>query len=604
MRRNQREYPLPMGNKKGHQHKFDLRAMEHHHGLDLDPAGKASQENLCADIKRGSELGFNAIFLGETWPWGLNRLLTYSWDEKLSDEINQEEVLLRREAFSMIVKCADDHDVRIYGLYHPVALPKGFLEVYPRTAAKEPQGWGRQLTSKPLPKPVCPRHIDVKKMMQGQMKELLEISGVEGISCWLNQSDSRFFDCGCDDCVDQKIDESITELSQWLYEPCAKAGAELNIRTYLGSWQCGMETVCFESVHQKLNPKIRLTYKQQQGDMYNLHPFNPLIGKLSGRPQAIEFDVYGEYRGASLGLMTSVRHQIKEGVTIARRQGVDSIAIRGIHGEHPFSVDATCMASLMKDETVDVDQIALERLKPFGKSAKNILNMMDASWEVLRKCMYIKKIFWASWSVPEGLDRLRFILFDRSAPCVPGAFESLKVDDSLLNETMRNLAEAVALATSLPNIVDEGCRHLEKQDHDAVAESVKVCVIYAKMCEKLVPAFLKAFRWEACVGATMREHFRLELLEVVAQAHKEIDQAEASFLKIEGQALKPLMDPMGIDNQSPSARLKTPVVNARQICFDIEKLIDRSPTSFTGVAPWPARWPEGMSRKSYGVESS
>ncbi len=584
-------------------HSFAQRIVEFHHGLNLDPDGRESQSRMKDILRRASDLGMNKVFFGESWPRGMHRLVSYRAKPELAAGVDQSAVARRQEAYRDLADLAAELKLALHAVIHPISYPPGFLERYPEAAAVAPPGWDRHLIlDQPMRPALCPHHPATRDLLRCQVEEILELPGIEGVSCWLNMADSLVFACDCPVCHPQPLDACISEVGNFLHEICGAKKKTLNIRTYLGSWQCGLETACFKAVDTQLHPAVRLTYKQQQGDMYNEHPTNPLLGSLGERPQAMEIDCYGEYRGSTMGLITSCRHQIRERLQKAGQVGLDAAVLRGLHHEHPFAVDHVCFSALTRDVNCDVDAVALTHLaQRFGEAGAGILGLLDDGNELCRRTMYLRGVDWASWSVPAGLNRLRFVLFDRSASCVPGAFPRLKVDEALLNEQETLQAEAISLAEGMKTRAEALSAYLSPGEGAALSASMQVAAIYARLCGCLMASVLRAFRWEACPSPTMREFLRLDLLEHLRRTAEGVEEAHQRMKMVDGRALAPLMSPIELLNLTPAQRIVEPVKNARMICDEIFSLIDRPPASFTGISPLPGRWPRGISPEDFGL---
>lgn len=554
-------------------------------------------------LRRASDLGMNTVYFGESWPLGMHRMVSYRAKPELAALVDQPAVARRQAAYLELVELASELKLALHAVIHPISYPSGFLDRYPEAAAVAHPGWDRHhILDQPMRPALCPHQPSTRDLLRCQVEEILELPGIQGLSCWLNMADSLVFACDCPICRSQTLDVCISEIGNFLHDICAAKKKALNIRTYLGSWQCGLETACFKAVDAHLHPAVRLTYKQQQGDMYNEHPINPLLGSLGKRPQAMEIDCYGEYRGSTMGLITSCRHQIQERLKNASRVGLDSAVMRGIHHEHPFAVDHVCFGALTRDVNCDVDAVALSHLsKRFGEAGPGILAILDDGNELCRRTMYIRGVDWASWSVPAGLNRLRFILFDRSASCVPGALQRLQVDEALLIEHEALQAGAISLAEGMKTRAEALSAFLSREDEAALWASIQVADAYARLCSCLMASVLRAFRWEACPSPTMREFLRLDLLAHLGRTAEGIEEALQRMQRVDGPALTPLMSPIELLNLTPAQRLVEPAKNARIICDEIASLIDRPPTSFTGISPLPSRWPAGISPRDYGL---
>jgi len=585
---------------------FDIRAAEFHHNFDLDPAGQESQEDMLGIFQQASRSKLSHVILGESWPRGLSRLIKYTDIPELNSFIDTDAVMQRQNNFAKFAAAAKELDLTLWANSNPIAYPEGFLSVFPDARAVNPRGEDRSHSNNSCfkPKPdLCPKHPMVRKLLITQVRELLKLPGIKGLSCWLNMSDSLIFSCQCELCASSNLGEVIADFANLLYTECAVQGKRLNIRTYLGSWQCGLETQAFLEAAPLMYPEIEITYKQQQGDMYNEHPLNPLVGKLASHREIIEFDTYGEYRGQSLGITCSCRNQMQERMQFAAKAGVKGVAFRGIHHIHRFSLDADLFGALALKPDLDNDAWCKNWLKArFGGGEEKILNILDRSWEVCRRSMYIKGINWASWSVPKSLERLRFILYDRSASCVEGAFERLKVTEAMISEVADIHNDAINIAEKILEDCEKLKSEIKSEDYQCLRASMEVLYAYSRLVRPLIQMVLRAFQWERLESATMREFRRFELIDAIKKTEQEIKNTTKLFENLDKEALFLMMGPIELVALPPDKRMQLPLDNAKRICDDIRELIDVKPSSFTGIVPWPERWPEGSSIADYGDE--
>jgi hypothetical protein len=175
------------------------------------------------------------------------------------------------------------------------------------------------------------------------------------------------------------------------------------------------------------------------------------------------------------------------------------------------------------------------------------------------------------------------------------------VDEALLIEHDALQEGAISLAEGMKDKAEALSVFLSREDKAALLASIQVADAYARLCRCLMASVLRAFRWEACPSPTMREFLRLDLLEHLGRTEEGIEEALQRMKLVDGSALTPLMSPIELLNLTPAQRLVEPAKNARMICDEIRSLIDRPPTSFTGISPLPYRWPSGASQRNFGL---
>jgi hypothetical protein len=592
-------------NMAAHSAPFAIRCAELHHGLDLDPAGAAWQQEVRDIVAHAAAAELTHMIIGEAWPRGLARLVRYDNTPGLQGLVDRDAVTARRERFAAITAAATAAGLTVWGNINPVFYPDGFLEAHPDAEAAAPPHPDRCTPTRGLqtPKPpLCLQHPAVRALLQSQARELLALPDVDGLSSWLNMSDALVFACSCTRCGELGLAGTIAEYANLVHTVCAEADKTCNVRTYLGSWQCGLETAVFLEAAPAIASDVHITYKQQQGDMYNGHPLNPLLGRLSPHPELIEFDTYGEYRGQSLGIVCSVRRQLQARMQAAAASGVAGVVLRGLHHRHRFAIDHELFSALAADPELDCDQWCRTWLGArFGAAnAHTVLQVLDGSWEACQRAMYVRNVNWASWSIPDTLDRLCFILYDRSASTIPGAFDRLQVTDDLLAEVAACHADAIAHAAACRT----ACRKLDATmadaDRAALTAAADVLHAYCSLVHPFMQMVLRALQWRRLESPTMREFRRPALLAAVAATEDAIAAATAAFAAVNSAALAPLMGPVELLPVPPEERLLPPLRNAATICAEVRALADVAPTSFTGLFPWPGAWPAAAGTTMFG----
>ncbi len=583
---------------------FSIRGAELHHRLNLDDSGIQSQKVMESILQHAAANRLNQFIIGESWPLGLSRLISCKAIPELAAKNDAAAVNARRRNFERLSNTAGELGLTLWGNLNLINVPAGFSDTFPEAVGCAIEGIERSTRSLLNP-PLCPRSEPVQKLLQIQAGEILDLPGIKGLSLWLNMSDTLIFSCSCECCRELNLSEKIAEVTNLINKECLARNKQLNVRTYLGSWQCGLETDAFLEAAPLMDAEILITYKQQQGDMYNEHPINPLLGQLAPHKEMIEFDGYGEYRGESIGIVCSCRKQIQERMKKAMEYGVIGTFVRGMHHIHPFSIDADAFAAFAADVDLDNDAWCHQWLKKrFGAGEKEILTILDSAWEVCKRSMYIEGINWASWSVPQTLDRIAFILYDRSASCIPGAFRKLKINDAMISRVAVSHDEAIKIAKE--NL--ETCQSLKgivaDDAYEALLASMQVLYAYAKLVRHLIQSVLLAWQWQRLESPTMREFKRFEILKAVDIAKEQIVESRKLMLEVDLRSLNPLMGPVELNSLPNSERILQPCKNAEVICNEIMLLVDVKPTSFTGIAPWPNAWPKKASISDFGVDNS
>jgi hypothetical protein len=209
--------------------------------------------------------------------------------------------------------------------------------------------------------------------------------------------------------------------------------------------------------------------------------------------------------------------------------------------------------------------------------------------------MYIRGVQWASWAVPQNLSRLRFILFDRSAPCSPGASGRLEVTP----ENRAIIAGEKKAALRKANEIVACCEALE-HELDArffvpLMNSVRFLLAYVSVTGPLIDAFFDFLTWSRSSSEVTRERQRCSILATIEATETAIASARKEVGLLALPELARLCDVAGfIKDTSLKERFDEPFVNAEMILADIRERIDTCPASWWSVYPWPERWPVAL----------
>lgn len=581
---------------------FRYRGLEQHYTIDLSPENPGALSRQEEILQRIARIGLNRVYMGERWPDLGLRLIDYSETlPELATTEGMADSAGRRATFGRICSEARRLGIDPWISWNTINYPDCFTGKFPDAIAAPPPASERWLRSPPargLSKQpqLCPSSASFKRLAIAQLTELCQLPGIGGIECFLTGGDTDIFYCNCALCRRKSMSEMIAEFAGLILPVCKTAGKRLALRCYLGGWRCALETEVWREVVPLISTDIEITYKQQQGDLMNWHGPNPLAGTLKGHVENVEFDVYGEYRGVNYGIVCSVRWQIQELIKHYRDAGVTGILCRGLDNQHPFDLDKWLFGALAADPDLNVASWCLDwASKRYGPAGGKVLSILDDCAEVIRLSMYIRGVQWASWAVPQNLSRLRFILFDRSAPCSPGASERLDVTP----ENRAIIAEEKKLALRKANEIVACCAALEHELDPRffvpLMNSVRFLWAYVSMTGPLIDAFFDFLTWSRSNSEVTRERQRCSILAAIEATETAIASARREVGVLALPELARLCDVAGfIKDTSLQERFDEPFVNAEMILSDIRERIDTCPASWWSVYPWPERWPVAL----------
>ena len=581
---------------------FLYRGLEQHYTVDFSAQNPENYTRQAEILQRASQIGLNRVYMGERWPdLGIN-LVDYS---KTFPELATSEGIARAaERRSTLERiCLEAHRLGIdpWISYNVINYPDCFTTKFPDAIAEQPpaaERWMRTPPARGLSKQpqLCPSSASFKKLAVAQVTELCRLPHIGGIECFLTAADTDLFFCNCPTCHRKTMSELIREFADLILPVCKKNGKRLALRCYLGGWRCALETEVWREAAPLISPEIEITYKQQQGDLMNWHGPNPLAGALAPHMENVEFDVYGEYRGVNYGIICSVRWQMSELIKHYRDKGVKGILCRGLDNEHLFDLDKWLFGELAQNPDLDVAEwCAAWALKRYGPAGDKVLAILDDCAEVIRLSMYVRGVQWASWAVPQNLSRLRFILFDRSAPCTPGAFERLQPT----TENLATIAQEKKTALQKANELIARCDALDGELDDRflkpLSNSVRYLQAYVALSGPLMDAFFTFLAWGQSHSEVTREYHRHYILSAIETAEQSVRSGRESVSRLDLEELLRLSELAGfVQTTSLETKYDEPFHNARVILQEIRDCINTSPASWWSVYPWPERWPASM----------
>jgi len=581
---------------------YRVRGTEQHNTIDLSATSPTGFSRPAEILLRAAQTGLNRACMGEQWPDLGDRLVDYSRTiPELATPERVADAAGRRSVFKRICEEALRLGIDPWISLNIINYPQCFTDLFPDAIAKPPPAADRWLRMPPVrglskQPQLCPSSASFKKLAVAQITELCELPHIGGVQCWLTGADTDLFFCECDVCRPKTISSLIVEFAALIHPICKAAGKQLALRCYLGGWRCALETEVWREAAQHISPEIEITYKQQQGDLMNWHGPNPLAGTLGKRTENVEFDVYGEYRGVNYGMVCTVRWQMQELMRHYRDKGVTGVLCRGIDNPHPFDLDKWLFGALAQNPDLDVSAWCLDwALNRYGPAGGKVLAILDGSAEAIRLSMYVRGVQWASWAVPQNLPRLRFILFDRCAPCSPGALERLDPTPENRAAIAEEKRTALQKVDELVACCDSLGSELNAQFLVPLSNSVRYLRAYVSLTGPLMDAFFALLAWSRCNGEVSREYLRLSILSAIDATEKRVSEGREQVRKLALGELATLTSIAGFVNDALlEEKFDEPFRNTGAILHDIRASIDTAPASWWGVYPWPERWPDMM----------
>jgi len=578
---------------------FVFRGLEQHYTVDFSAENPENFTREAEILQRASQIGLNRVYMGERWPDLGIHLVDYARTfPELATPDGIAQAAGRRSMFKRICAEALRLGIEPWISCNVINYPDCFTTKFPDAIAEQPpaaERWLRTPPARGLSKQpqLCPSSASFKRLAVAQMTEFCELPDIGGVECFLTGADTDLFFCNCPVCHRKTMSELIREYAELVYPVCKEHGKRLALRCYLGGWRCALETEVWREVAPLIPAEIEITFKQQQGDLMNWHGPNPLAGMMAPHSENVEFDVCGEYRGVNYGIVCSVRWQMSELIRHYRDKGVKGILCRGLDSQHPFDLDKWLFGALAQDPDLDVAAWCMDwASKRYGHAGGKVLAILDDCAEVIRQSMYVRGVQWASWAVPQNLSRLRFILFDRSAPCTPGAFERLQPTPE--NREMIGAEKKAALqkADEIVARCEALDSKLESRFLMPLGNSVRYLRAYVSLSGPLMDAFFAFLAWEQSNSEVTREYHRFYIMSAIETAEQSVIQAREQVSRLDLAELERMSEVAGfVQTTSLEKKFDEPFHNARVILNEIRECINTTPASWWSVYPWPERWP-------------
>jgi hypothetical protein len=582
---------------------FVYRALEQHYAVDYSAPDAVAREKEI--LGRAAAMGLNRVMIGETWPDLGVRLVDYRETlPELATAERMADVARRRAAFGEIVAEAQRLGIEVWPSLNVINYPDEFMRLFPDAAATAPVAadrWLRLTGARGLSKQpqMCPSSTSFQRLVSAQVEELGRLPGVAGVECWFSAGDSDLFYCVCERCAGRSVSDRLVDFAQVVFPVCERLGKKLSLRCYLGGWRCALETEAWREAAPRIPAGVEICFKQVHGDLMNWHGSNPLAGELAAHAEMVEFDVQGEYRGTNYGMVCSVRWQLRDLIRHFRDRGVTSIACRGLDRAHPFDVDKWLFGALAADPDLDVAAWCEAWAgKKYGAAGGEVLAILDEAAEIMRLSMYVRGVQWASWAVPQNLARLRFILFDRCAPCVSDSYLRLQPTAANIAAIGAEKDEARRRVTALvPRVVALGDK-LDRKFHAPLLASISYLGLYVAVAGPLMEVFFRFLAWEQTSSEVTREYARLPLLTAIARAQKALHEVSIQLEQIDATALASLMDTAGFVKTKPADKFREPFGYAAGIVEEIAREIDKPSASWWAYFPMPEQWPAALRERT------
>jgi hypothetical protein len=298
-------------------------------------------------------------------------------------------------------------------------------------------------------------------------------------------------------------------------------------------------------------------------------------------------------------MVCSVRWQLQELIRHFRGKGVTGLACRGVDRAHPFDVDKWLFGALAQDPDLDVAAWSHEwATARYGPAGDEVMAVLDECAEIMRLSMYVRGVQWASWAVPQNLARLRFILFDRCAPCVPHSYERLQPTPENIQAIVVEKMEAMKRADALVGQMARLKGRLDDRFFAPLQASASYLRLYVSIAGPLMETFFRFLAWEQTSSEVTREYIRIPLLQSLATARERIGEALHQIDGLDIAALTGMMDAAGFVDPKAAKKFLDPFRYATVILDEITHASDTLTASWWAYYPSAERWPKSLRKRA------
>lgn len=349
-----------------------------------------------------------------------SRIYRKIYDEKPTPFVFADEKLIFRDLLKVIIEEATRSGIEVYLQVKELSFPDRVLEYRPKllkegkVCPSDPFWWEEFLPAK---------YTELCENFQ-------ELAGVI-VSTGTRESRASMAHnkCDCDRCKSLEFDDWQRKVVMAIYAPLKKNGKKLVVRdfTYYPEEQAGLEKAV-----SKLPEDIVISIKNTPQDFYPTFPNNPLIGRVEGHPQWVEYEVMGEYYGFGVApcilvkdIQERVKHSLERGASgftarvdweaLPNHSCFDTPNLLNLYGVACFTRNPDLSLrdvyrEWLVEESLLIDDLSSEELE---KCVDWIMEVLEKTWPIIRKSLYIKDfVFNTNSKIPINSDQADFIALE------------------------------------------------------------------------------------------------------------------------------------------------------------------------------------------------
>lgn len=285
--------------------------------------------------------------------------------------------------------------------------------------------------------------------------------------------------CECERCKNVVPDDWYYEGFKAVYKPLAKHRKKFIIRDFAFSAE-NQDLIL--SAGAKVDKNVIMSLKNTPHDYFPTFPNNPRIG-TTGQEEWVEFDTWGQFYGGGF-FPVSVAEDMKQRLQYCYEKGVKGVFFRtdweGMYENSTFSspnmINLYAAGLLSNNVDADLDEaykkwaksgwnLALkcdsynaDPIPPTNPDAwKNMRDFIKASWEVMRKTVYVRGHWFCEDNMfPDSIDKAFKMLIHIHGrdDWEPGASLKVKVTDENLKIIFDEKQQAIKECEALKDILN------------------------------------------------------------------------------------------------------------------------------------------------------
>jgi hypothetical protein len=386
---------------------------------------------------------------------------------------------------------------------------------------------------------LCPTNPFWWEYLDAKLDELLRfVPAIDGIIVSPGSRESKLSiaanRCGCNRCRTTTDADWYAQLINTMYKKLDPLGKKLIIRDFAFGAQD--QTGILQGVNRS-SENIIMALKNTPHDFYPTFPTNKAIGK-SGHPEWVEFDTWGQFFGNGVfpaGIVENIQERIKD----CKTQNVQGIWLRTdwenmedhCSFNSPNILNLIAGALFAGDVSTDIDDVyrewaaygMLSPLKPASYDQKPeplpnpekyicIRDFMKASWQVIKKTMYVRgHLFQDNSMFPYTMERCADIMMKTHSmdEWNPGASKQIEPTEENMAIIFAEKEQAVKEAENLGSILCLDKLGYSKDLSADLQELLDIFPYYARCFDVSCRAYFYAVKAELTHNKTDIEKVRI-----------------------------------------------------------------------------------------------